>query len=325
MRSEPPPISTREAATVGHAASEPTSRAGRPTEAGRRRRRFLTGRGRLRGSAKWVVAGMIFLPLIVIALKLSGLPIGRFLEEVSSLDEVRRGIGKPIGSILLVPLAAVIVVFFRVTLGIRVLGPFRSFLLAVAFQATGIPLGLFFFAVVLGVTTAVRRPLKAIRLPYFARVSIIMSTVAGTIALTLAVSSLLGIRGLGQVAHFPIVALCLAGDAFAATRIREGWRSAVWRGAVTAAVAVLITLIAGIGGFIDALVRFPELLMLEVGLIILIAEFLGYRLLSSWNPPPVKKRKRKRKKSVTRTAATRPAPDDRAAQVPQTLVTTIGH
>jgi hypothetical protein len=277
-----------------------------PAQASRAARphRLLSGRGRLRGARKAFVSLLILLPLLLIALKLSGTPVGEILERGSSLAGVGGEMGKRVGSILLVPLAAVIVVFFRVTLGIRVLGPFRSFLLAVAFQATGIPLGLFFLAVVLGVIVAVRRPLKTIRLPYYGRVSVVMSTVAVVVAATLSVSRSLELDGLRRVAYFPIVALCLTGDAFASTLHREGKRSALWRGAVTAAVAVLITKIAEIHGFVSILVRFPELLILEIGLIILIAEFLGFRLLSSLNPPVKKKRKRGKK---SRKRAPRPA------------------
>ncbi len=279
-------------------AHEPKLRADAPTAPVRRR--FLTGRGRLRGARKAFVILLVFLPLLMIAFKLSGTAIGELLEHASSLAGVGGETGKRVGSVLLVPLAAVIVVFFRVTLGIRVLGPFRSFLLAVAFQATGIPLGLLFLAVVLGVIVAVRRPLKKIRLPYYGRVSVVMSTVAVVIAATLSVSRSFDLHDLRRVAYFPIVALCLTGDAFASTLYREGKRSALWRGAVTAAVAVLITKIAEIHGFVATLVRFPELLILEIGLIILITEYLGYRLFSSLNPP-VKKRK-KGKKSKRRIA-----------------------
>ncbi len=282
-------------------ASEPSLRADAPNARGRRR--LLTGRGRIRGARKAFVVLLVSLPLLMIGLKLSGTTIGELLEHASSLAGVGGETGKRVGSVLLVPLAAVIVVFFRVTLGIRVLGPFRSFLLAVAFQATGIPLGLFFLAVVLGVIVAVRRPLKRIRLPYYGRVSVVMSTVAVVIAATLSISRSFDLDGLRRVAYFPIVALCLTGDAFASTLHREGKRSALWRGAVTAAVAVLITKIAEIPGFVTTLVRFPELLILEIGLIILITEYLGYRLFSSLNPPVKKRRKGKKgKKRIAKPA-----------------------
>lgn len=283
----------------------------------RPRRRLLTGRGRLRGRRGWIVASLFLLPLALIALRMSDLEAGKLLEHALSLSDIGGRTGRTVGSVLLVPLAAVIVVFFRVTLGIRVLGPFRSFLLAMAFQATGIPLGLLFLAVVLSIIVAIRRPLKSIRLPYYGRVSVVMSVVAATIAVALAIGRSFGLDGLSRVALFPIVALCLAGDAFASTLKREGWRSALWRASMTAAVAVLITELAEVHGLLRVLVRFPELLLLEVGLIIVIAEFLGHRILAPFNPPPKKKSRKRRKKSAKK--ASIPSASDTLRPIPEGL------
>lgn len=260
-----------------------------------RPRRWLTGRGRLRGRLKWVVVGLFLLPLLTIFLKLSGNSWGRALDQFVSLEAVSGTARDRIGSVLLVPVAAILAVVARVTLGIRILGPFRAFLLAVAFQATGVPVGFFFLSVVIAVIVVARRPIRKFRLPHYGRLSVVMSIVAATITIALILGQHLHLDALRRVAYFPIVALCLTGDTFDATRRREGLRSALWRGSMTALLAVLIAQIASVHGFQRALVRFPELMIAEVGLIILIAEFFGYRLLSVFNPPPVKKRRKRRK------------------------------
>lgn len=265
-------------------------------------RRLLTGRGRLRGRRRWIVAALVVLPLISVLLRSMGTPPGHVLDRILSLEQIGGRTGHTLDSILLVPLAAVIIVFFRVTLGVRVLGPFRSFLLAMAFHATGIPIGLLFFAAVLAITVLVRRRIQSIRLPYYGRVSVILSTVAVTIIATISLGRWLGLPGLSRVALFPIVALCLAGEAFAGTLKREGWRSALWRAAATAATAVLITWLAEIRPLARTLVRFPELLLVEIGLIIVISEHFGHRLLASLNPPP-RKRKRAKKRPSGKTSA----------------------
>jgi hypothetical protein len=272
-----------------------------------RPRRWLTGRGRLRGRLKWVVVLLFVLPLASIFLKLSGHPWGETLDGAISLVGAHGRDRERFGSVLLVPVAAILAVIARVTLGIRILGPFRAFLLAVAFQATGIPVGLFFLTIVIAVIVAVRRPLRKFRLPHYGRLSVVMSIVAATITVSLILGQHLHLHALRRVAYFPIVALCLTGDTFDVTRRREGIRSALWRGCMTALLAILITKIAAVHGVQQTLVRFPELMIAEVGLIVVIAEFFGYRLLSVYNPPPVKKR-RKSKHSKKSTPRARVAP-----------------
>jgi hypothetical protein len=191
--------------------------------------------------------------------------------------------------ILFVPFGATLVVFFRLFLGIRLLGPFRSILIAVAFQITGIPLGLGFLAVVTGVIVAIRPRIKAIHLPYFARVSIILSAVALIMIIALLSSAWLDIDALRRMAYFPIFALSLTAEGFARTLSKEGLKSATWRGFMTAFVAVLITLISQIVGFRNLFLYYPELLIIQIGCIMVIAEFFDLRLLQHLNPPTAKK------------------------------------
>lgn len=257
-------------------------------------------KGNLSGKQKLVLAVLLIAPLLVILGKWSVLPTSEFLMRCFSLAEIPEEMQHRIRYILFIPFGAVLVVFSRLTLGIRVLGPFRSILIAVAFQITGIVLGLFFLTIVIGVIVAIRPLLKAIRLPYFGRVSVILSAVASIMVISFFCSEWLGIESLRQVTYFPIVVLCLTGEGFARTLTREGLRSAMWRGTMTAFVAVLITLLSRIPGFVYLLLRFPELLIVQIGCIVIIAEFFDLRLLQWLNPSIDKKRSPGRAKKVSR-------------------------
>lgn len=257
-------------------------------------------KGNLSGKQKLTLAVLLAAPLLLILGKWSVLPSSEFLTRFFSLAETPKDLQHRIRYILFVPFGAVLVVFFRLTLGIRVLGPFRSILIAVAFQITGIVLGLLFLTIVIGAIVAIRPLLKAIRLPYFGRVSVILSAVASLMVIGSFCSSWLGIEPLRRVAYFPIVVLCLTGEGFARTLTREGLRSAMWRGTMTAFVAVLITLLSQIPGFMHLLLRFPELLIAQVGCVVLIAEFLDLRLLQWLNPSIDKKRSSGRAKKTSR-------------------------
>ncbi|MBL7189400.1 MAG: hypothetical protein ISS70_23980 [Phycisphaerae bacterium] len=247
------------------------------------------GKGNLSGGQKLILAMLIVGPLVLMVCKWSALPTSEFFMRGFSLANLSGDRESRVEYILSVPFGATLVVFFRLSLGIRLLGPFRSILLAVAFLITGILPGLAFLAVVIGIVLAIRPFVKAIRLPYFARVSVVLSVVALVMLIALLSSRWLGFESLSRVAYFPIIALCLMGEGFARILSREGLGSALWRGTMTAFVAVLITFMFQIDGFRKVFLYFPELLIFEIGFIIVIAEFLDFRLLRRLNLPAEEK------------------------------------
>ena len=256
------------------------------------------GKGNLSGKQRLILAMLIVSPLVVMVCKWPALPTSGFFMRAFSLAGLSGNRERRVEYILSVPFGATLVVFFQLFLGIRLFGPFRSILLAVAFLITGILPGLAFLAIVIGIVLATRPFIKAIRLPYFARVSVILSIVALIMLMALLSSTWLGIESLSRVAYFPIIALCLMGEGFAGTLSKEGLGSALWRGAMTAFVAVLITFLFQINGFRKVFLYFPELLILEIGCIILVAEFFDFRLLTRLNPPAVRKSSSRRAKKA---------------------------
>ncbi len=233
---------------------------------------------------------LFIIPLLVIIGKLPLAPTAQLFTKFLSLAHVSQSMGSRLEYVLFVPLGAVLVVLFRLTLGIRILGPFRSILLAVAFQRTGIPLGLIFLAIVIALIVTARPMLRDIRLPYFGRVSVMLSEVAVILTITMLAGEWLEADTLLQVAYFPIIALCLTADGFARVLSREGVPSALWRGATTALVAVLIALLSRSQAAKETLLRYPELLFMQIGCIVFIAKFLDFRLLRGLNPPVAKSR-----------------------------------
>jgi hypothetical protein len=247
---------------------------------------------------KGLVALLFLVPLAIIVGKWPMMPTSEFLRQWCSLAALPPDVHHSARHILFVPLGAILVVLCRLTLGIRVLGPFRSILLAVAFQVTGIAWGLIFLAAIMAIVLVSRPVLRTLRLPYFGRVSGILSIVAATMVLGLLADAWLQTDSLHLVASLPIVVLCLMGEGLAKTLAREGPRSALWRGAMTALVAVVITLLSDIQGFRELLLRYPELLVFQIGCIVLIARFMNFHLLE-WMNPKVKVRRRKKKSAKT--------------------------
>ena len=225
--------------------------------------------------------------------KWSVLPTSDILMRFCSLNTVPEAIQGRIMYILSVPFGATLVVFTRLFLGIRLFGPFRSILIAVALQFTGIIPGLLFLIIIIAIVATIRPAIRNMRLPYFARVSVILSTVASFMLLAFMVGTWMGYELLERMTYFPIVVLCLMGDRFSRTLNKEGLHSALWRAGMTVLLAIVITSLFSLHAFQRIFLQFPELLILEIGLMITMAEYADLRLLAWINPPVTQKEKRR--------------------------------
>jgi hypothetical protein len=184
--------------------------------------------------------------------------------------------------IMFVPLSAVVVSFFRLCLGLPVLSLFRPILVAIAFRVIGIPMGLTFLALVLGTLILMRPLLKGAH--YYSRVPIQLSLVAIFLILPLIAGRLWPEEWLRHLAYFPIISLCLICEAFTKMLDEKGLAEAAWPTASTILIGMIISLIAGIPGAMHLLLRFPELLLAQTGVVLVIGEYLKYELLKGKNP-----------------------------------------
>jgi hypothetical protein len=253
-------------------------------------------KGNLTRRQKVVLLLVVVAPLLVAFGKCSFMPTCEWLRGTVSLADLPVGMHHRLLYVLTVPLGAVFVVFCRLTLGIRLLGPFRSILLALSFSITGIWTGMLFMAIVIGTVTGIRPALRAMKLPYFARLCVIVSVVSMVIVGTIILGCRLHGRHLDflvaqlhasdlkNIAFFPIFVLCLIGDAFARILNKEGLRSALWRAATTVLLGVVLTWVFMIPGLQRVLLNYPELMITQIGIIVVIAEYFDLRLLKWLNP-----------------------------------------
>jgi hypothetical protein len=267
---------------------------------------------------EWLSASLVALfvavPLAIAAIKLFNLPLGDVLARTISLENLPAEVTAQLRLVLLVPVGAVVVVLFRLTLGLRVLGPFRPILIAIALQLTGLGAGLVFLILVMATIAIIRPLVRGAGLPYFARVAVLVSTVAVFVITTVLASHSLQMDQLLRVAFFPIVVLCLVAESFARTLHDEGARSALWRAVMTILAALLINAIAALPGLMNTLLAFPELTLLTLAMVVAIGNRLDFRFFATLNPPPCgadekrvaargPTRKRSRKKARARDAS----------------------
>lgn len=231
------------------------------------------------------------LPAALAGYKLSGLPYASFLVQHDSLLTVPLHVQNRVDDILFIPVGALVVILLRLTLGLRMLGPFRSILLASAFLLTGITIGVAFLAGTIALLLLGRPVLLGLRLPYFGRISLMLSSVAVLIVLGVLVGSWIGSTALIEVAFFPPVVVCLVGEACATTIRREGTRCGLWRVAVTTGAAIGVTALASVPQVRHLLLGYPELLLAEMATIVLVSRYCAWHLLRALNPQPRRRRK----------------------------------
>lgn len=247
---------------------------------------------RVSKQAAWcLIAALVLVSTISIVYKMSALPGADVFAYTLSFDALPHEMRHRAVHLLVAPIGALVVVFTRLTLGIRVLGPFRSVLLAVAFEMTGILVGLLAFAIVVSAIVALRPIYKRLRLAYFGRSAAMLASVAGILILCMLGGLALGMSAIEHLAFFPVVVMTLTGEAFANTYRKEGTRSALWRTGMTAVVGVLIALLTAPAAVRGVLLHFPEVTLLCLAGTLIIGTSCKFRVLQSLNPPRKKPRR----------------------------------
>ena len=230
----------------------------------------------------WLFAILLLLPALIMAGKYPLFPTSQAFTSWFSLADLPKHMQTHVEYMLFVPLSAVVVAFFRLTLGMPVLSLFRPILTAIAFRVMGIPMGVGFLVFVLGSILLIKPLLKGAH--YYARVPVLLSIVSCFMVMPLILTRWWHEAWLQHLAYFPIISLALICEAFVRTLDEKGLAEAAWPTFNTILVGIVISVIAGFHGALHLLTHFPELLIMQVGVVLLIAEYMHFELLEGKNP-----------------------------------------
>jgi hypothetical protein len=229
-----------------------------------------------------LLVALVAAPLLVALGKLPFLPTAPWLERAFTLADLSPRLQHHAEHMMFVPLSALVVCFFRLTLGVPVLSLFRPILTAVAFRVIGIPLGLAVLAVAMAGVVLVKPLLR--RSHYYVRVPLVLSLAAAGLVVPLALDRWLHLEALREIAYFPLINLALMCEGFTKILNDKGLRAALWPTTGAVVSAVVIALLAAIPGALRLTLRFPEVLVLQAGLVLAIGRHLDLQLLAGWNP-----------------------------------------
>lgn len=205
--------------------------------------------------------------------------LGAFANRHLTFDWAPPSAQRAIAYLLMLPVSALLVAVFRLPLGIRVLG-LRAILLAVAFHAIGIIPCLVLMLVVIGVVVLMHPWMRHIRLPLYARLTSILAVSAIIMLGASLAAPWLRSDTVWSVAFLPVIIMAMAAESVAKTMERDNVVTAVWRGVWTVLLALLLAAIEG--PVVQLTHAFPELVLMPLVGIIVVAEFFDWRLLEHW-------------------------------------------
>lgn len=144
--------------------------------------------------------------------------------------------------LLMLPLVATLVAFFRQVIGIKAFGIYTPSIITfalLAFDPNGIKYGIAIFISVILVGMVTRLALKRFRLLYLPRVAITLSIVSLAILIVLVIGGIYKRTGLASVSIFPLLIMITLAEKFIATQIEKGSRTAFILAVETLVISVI--------------------------------------------------------------------------------------
>lgn len=180
--------------------------------------------------------------------------------------------------LLLVPIGALVVVLFRVFIGIRTSGTFMPVLIAMAFMQTTLLTGVGLLTTLVIVGLWIRSYLSQLDLLMVSRIAAVLIVVVMLMAVLSVVSYKLGLEQMLNMTFFPMVILAWTIERLSITWEEDGPREVAIQGlgSLTVAIVAYLAMTNALIGHLSY--NFPELLLAILGIILLLGQYSGYRL-----------------------------------------------
>lgn len=180
--------------------------------------------------------------------------------------------------ILMIPVGAIVVVFFRNVIGLETFGTFLPALIAAAARETGLLWGMVGFVLIILISSSVRRLLDWLQLLHSPKMAIMLTVVVITMMSVTVASVHNNLFELAHVTLFPIAVLAITAERFAIIESEQGSLKAF---KITLATIVVI---CGCYFVMDSMflqsmiLVFPELLLIVIVLNLWLGKWTGMRV-----------------------------------------------
>jgi transglutaminase-like putative cysteine protease len=181
--------------------------------------------------------------------------------------------------ILMIPIAATTVCITRNIIGLVPFGTFMPALIAVSFQETGFILGSILFATIILASSFLNFALIRLHLLHVPRLAIILTFVVISLMVVSITAIKLGMTSGAAVSLFPMAIMTLTSERFSQTILEDSWGEAWKRMAITYVVSCACYLVISDSEVRLLVAAFPELLLANIALNLVIGSWSGLRLL----------------------------------------------
>ncbi len=182
-------------------------------------------------------------------------------------------------TILLIPIGTLVVLIMRILVGLRTSGTFMPVLISVAFLQTQLLPGLIIFITIVSIGLWIRSILSQLNMLLVARLGAAIIVVIMIMATMSVLSWKLGITQALTVTFFPMIILAWTIERMSILWEEEGPKDVFVEGGGSLLVATLSYLLMT-NPFIEQMTfNFPELLLTILGIVLLLGQYTGYRLL----------------------------------------------
>lgn len=180
--------------------------------------------------------------------------------------------------VLMIPLGALVVVFFRNIVGLETFGTFLPALIAAASRETGLLWGLVGFIVIILVAAVLRRVLDWLHLLHSPKMSIMLTFVVIVMLAVSVAGVYFGLFDLAHVSLFPIAILAITAERFALIEAEQGLRKSLTITGVTLLVISACYWVMDSLFLQSAIIAFPELLLSIIAVNLWLGKWTGLRV-----------------------------------------------
>lgn len=192
--------------------------------------------------------------------------------------------GVPLDTIvllLMLPIVATLVAFFRQIIGIKAFGIYTPSIVTFAFLAfdpKGIKYGIaiFFSIIITGMLSRIL--LKHFRLLYLPRVAITLTIVAFTTLAMLVVGGSFNRTGLASVSIFPLLIMITLVEKFVATQIEKGDKTAIILALETLGISLIGYAIVRYHVLIEIIIAHPWVVLFTIPINLVLGKWTGLRV-----------------------------------------------
>jgi hypothetical protein len=184
--------------------------------------------------------------------------------------------------LLLIPLGALVVAFFRSVVGLHTFGTFAPILLALAFREVSLVIGLGCLAAIIFFGWVLRMLLDHLKILVIPRLSIVVTLVIIFVLAMMIVGFHFGLQRILFISMFPMIIMTWTIERFSVIQIEDGTVAALRSALGTTVVSIAAYYVMALHVLRSYLFAFPELLLVIMALLLLLGRYTGIRFTELW-------------------------------------------